>query len=116
MSSVQDIRKNSKKLIESAVQLKYQMTEEQAIYRFYFLFSNTPVTNEQMDIADEEGPTGTIRFCIFPGIERLILNEDGKKDKLIVVKAKGVLVDESTHGKMNGPTEAESRPENSVNP
>lgn len=90
------------------------MTEEQAIYRFYFLFSNTVVTNEQMDIADEEGPTGTILFCLFPGIKRFILNEDGKMDKMFVVKAKGMLADENIRKMNEVPTEAKSPPENSV--
>jgi hypothetical protein len=77
--------------MDSAIQLKSQMTEEKAVYRCFMLGSGETVTNAQFDIGSEEISSGVLLLCTFPGLRRIVLNEDGEREVLTVVKASGVL-------------------------
>jgi hypothetical protein len=110
-----DIRPSAVKFIEAAIQLKNQMTEEQAVYRCFMLAYGESVTNANLNIGDEEIVGGIVFLCTFPGLQRIVLDEEGKKEVLIVVKANGLLKGESLTPEGNEVSnEAESPSENAT--
>lgn len=112
-SKMKDITANVFKFMDSAIKLKNHMTEEQAVYRCFMLSYGETVTNEQLHIGDEDVPGGVLFLCTFPGLYRIVLNEDGEKEVLTVVKASGILNtgDQNVEGnEVNN--EKESSPEN----
>ena len=62
------------------------MTEEQAIYRCYFLDNGQRFDKDWMEIAAGENPVGNVSMCTFPGLRRFTMH-NGKKEFLAVVKA-----------------------------
>ena len=99
---------NVVKFVDSAIQLKKQMTEEQAIYRCFLLACGTTVTNAEIDIDDEESSNRTMLFCTFPGLHRLVLGDDKKMEILTVVKAQGMLNLPTEVTERNNETESRS--------
>jgi hypothetical protein len=82
--------------MDSAIQLKSHMTEEQAVYRCFMLGNGETVTSAQFHIGDEDVSSGVLFLCTFPGLHRIVLNEDGKREVLTVVKASGILNTDNT--------------------
>ena len=114
-SKVKDISTNVIKFLDTAIQLKNEMTEEQAVYRCYMLAYGELVTNAQLNIGDEEGLKGAMFLCTFPGLQRFVLNEEGEMEVLTVVKANGTLQEKRSTAEVNEVNnEAESPPNNNT--
>jgi hypothetical protein len=100
VSKLKDINTNVTKFVDSAIRLKNQMTEEQAIYRCFLLSCDATVTNAHIDLDDERISYRTMLFCTFPGLQRFVLNEDRKMEILTPVKAQGIFKDDNIHAEM----------------
>ena len=83
---VEKIRGFATKLMDKSVSLRAAMTEEQAIYRCYFVDSGQEFKNDWMEIASGETPGKMVTMCTFPGLRRLT-TKNGGKEFITVVKA-----------------------------
>lgn len=84
-----DLRDGVTKFMDKALALKKEMTQEQAVYRCFMVGCAQPVSEVEVDIGDDGLVSGTLLLCTFPGLMRLILNEDTIFEKTIVVRADG---------------------------
>lgn len=74
------------KVVDKAITLKDAMTEEQAVYRCFFVAYGTNFDESIIQIAHGEETNGKVLMCTFPGLGRLII-QDQKKMFITVVKA-----------------------------
>ena len=79
------------RLIKMAIELKNNMTEEQAIYRCFMVAIDEQVNmvNFEDEFGDEQ--SGIVLLCTFPGLHRRHLNQDGSDETVIIVRAFGEL-------------------------
>jgi hypothetical protein len=73
-ASENDIIRGVSKFVAKGSKLKNSMTEEQAVYRCYWVHGGEQYDEECVDIEGEE--TGPISICTFPGLERMIKTEN----------------------------------------
>jgi hypothetical protein len=78
------------RIFDKAVTLKREMTQEKAVYRCFMYPCGSAVSDANVDFGDDGHVGGTLLVCTFPGLMRLIMNDD-KFEKAIVVKADGEL-------------------------
>ena len=75
------------KTVDKAIDLRNAMTGEQAVYSCFFCYRGDSYSEKFVQIASGEKPTGNVLFCTFPGLNRLTIREDMKKEFLNVIKA-----------------------------
>jgi hypothetical protein len=75
------------KTVDKTIALRNAMTGEQAVYRCFFCYRGDRYEEMLEQLASGEKPTGNVLFCTFPGLNRLTIREDMKKEFLNVVKA-----------------------------
>lgn len=78
------------RLVNQAVTLANQMTEEQAIFRCFFPMVGEPTPNANIRVPDER-QTGRVFMCIFPGFCRRVILDDGNESRICILKANAVL-------------------------
>ena len=86
MSKPKEIENGVVKFIMKAVDLKYKMTEEQAVYRCFFVDNGQRVDENFLKIPYEESIGFVVSLCTFPGLQRYVINES-RIMRLTVVKA-----------------------------
>lgn len=64
-TSDQDIDKGAAKFVNKAIALKRDVTEEQALYQFYWINSGDNFDWKSMEMAANEGK-GLVALCAFP--------------------------------------------------
>ena len=74
------------KTVDKTIALRNAMTGEQAVYTCYFCERGDRYEEKFFQISSGEKPTGNVLFCTFPGLNRLTIREDMKKEFLNVVK------------------------------
>lgn len=84
-TSPQDIDRGAVKFVTKAIALKRDVTEEQALYQFYWINCGAKFNPESMEMAASEGK-GLVALCAFPGLARTIKVNDTKQ-VIRVVKA-----------------------------
>lgn len=85
--------------VDKSISLRRAMTEEQAIYRFYFCDNDEEFDNDWMEVGTGETPMGKVVMCTFPGIRRFTV-ADQKRTFVAVVKAMTKL-DNASHLKIS---------------
>jgi hypothetical protein len=79
----------AQKIVDKAVELKKAMTEEQALYRCFWIGCGFDFKDEFIEVAEEDG-AGRVLICTFPGLARII-KKDNQSSEIIVVKAGAIL-------------------------
>lgn len=74
------------KIVDKTIALRNAMTGEQAVYMCYFCETGDRYEEKFFQISSGDKPTGNVLFCTFPGLNRLTIREDMKKEFLNVVK------------------------------
>jgi hypothetical protein len=64
----------AKKIVKMAIDVKEEMSQEQALYHVDWVRCQEPFQEGRMDVLDEN-PSGTILFCLFPGLIRKMKDE-----------------------------------------
>jgi hypothetical protein len=80
-----DIHSIVTQIVDKAVTLANDMTEEQILFRCYMIHAGQQPTEAIVHVADSE-QTGRVILCTFPGFGRKVW-EDGKVQLIPVVKA-----------------------------
>jgi hypothetical protein len=75
------------KIVETTVALRDCMTQEQAIFRCFFLSKGDTFDEDVARIASGEEATGKIKMCVFPGLKRLTTRTNNQKQFVTIVKA-----------------------------
>ena len=76
--------------IDKAIALKSRMTEEHGIIRSFMVHYGQSVTEDLVNMGElEEVTNGKVLMCTFPGLEKLYVDEQGKVQKRIMVRACG---------------------------
>lgn len=104
VSKPKDIESGVSKFIDRAVKLKYDMAEEQAVYRCFLVDNGQPIDEKFLSVPDE-GYIGCVVFlCTFPGLQRIVIHE-GKAVRLTVVRAAVELQAETSGNPKKDPAE-----------
>jgi hypothetical protein len=74
------------KTVDRAIALRIAMTDEQAIYRCFFLHSGEGFDDEWMEVVSGEHAVGKVSMCTFPGLRRFVMR-NGRNKFVVVVKA-----------------------------
>jgi hypothetical protein len=83
-----EINKAATKFVSKAVKLKGALTEEQAVYRCYWVNQGEHLDRGSLEFV--EGETGPVYMCTFPGLVRT--EKEGKNNLTFqVVKASAML-------------------------
>lgn len=85
----ENIYKSVLKFVNKAITLKDSMTEEQAMYRPYWVQSGERFDSGVAEVT--EGQNGTVYFCLFPGLARLVPTAQGVKSTAYALKAAVIL-------------------------
>ena len=75
-ASENDIQKGATKFVTKAVTLKKALTEEQAVYRCYWVNCGQHFEPESAESYD--GERGLVYFCMFPGLAKIIKGDVGR--------------------------------------
>lgn len=76
--------------VDKAIALKSEMTEEQAIIRCFMVHRGQSVAEDLVTTGElDEATTGKVLMCTFPGLEKVYVDEDGKVNRRIMVRACG---------------------------
>ena len=86
-SSQEKLQAFVNRVVDKSISLRNTMTEEQAIYRCFFPNNGDPFDRSIAQTASGEQSTGGVLICVFPGLRRLTVSEDHKKEFVSVVKA-----------------------------
>jgi hypothetical protein len=78
------------RLVDKAIALRTLMSEEQAIYRCYFVESGNRVDPQWIELAYGDKPNSTVIMCTYPGLRRFSMH-DGKREFIPIVKATAML-------------------------
>jgi hypothetical protein len=96
--------------VDMAIEFKFAMTEEQAIYRCYLVAIGEAVKHDIFELDVDGEASGIAYFCTFPGLRRRHLSKEGHDETVIVVKARGELQDiKSNHGSQPNQTDSASQ-------
>ena len=76
------------KFVTKSIAVKQAMTQEQAVYRCYWVNYGDKFDTDLIDVSGDT--TGPVDLCTFPGLERVI-KKDGVTSVIPVVKAWAVL-------------------------
>ena len=87
-TSEREIIKAAVKFVTKSIEVKRAMTQEQAMYRCYWVKFGDKFDPDSIDVAGDG--TGPVYLCTFPGLERVI-KKDGVTSVVRVVKAWAVL-------------------------
>lgn len=87
-TSESEIIKAAIKFVTKSIEVKRAMTQEQAIYRCYWVKFGDKFDTDSIDVSGDG--TGSVYLCTFPGLERVI-KTDGVTSVIRVVKAWAVL-------------------------
>jgi hypothetical protein len=74
----------AQKIVDKALELKYMMMEEQALYTFSFFHRGEDFKEEDSETKEEE-PGQKVLMCIFPGLSRTIIRPDDRTQAVVVV-------------------------------
>ena len=88
-SRPKDVSDSVQEIMKTALDLKKEMTEERTVYRCFFVCSGMPVVHEQVDVGDDGQVGVKLLLCTFPGLKRLSVDGNSKREEAIVVKADG---------------------------
>jgi hypothetical protein len=84
-TSSEKIQNFAVQIVDKAISLRREMTEEQAIYRFDFCDNGDEFDDNWMEVSTGETPMGKVIMCTFPGIRRFTVS-DQKRKFVVVVK------------------------------
>jgi hypothetical protein len=87
-TSESEIIKAVVKFVTKSIEVKRAMTQEQAVYRCYWVKFDDKFDKDLIDVSGDG--TGSVYLCTFPGLERVI-KTDGVTSVIRVVKACAVL-------------------------
>jgi hypothetical protein len=78
----------AKKVIDDAIAVRNQMTEEKVLYRCFLLHGGEKFEAVQAEARDPEAVGEIVSLCLFVGVERLSVGENNRKEFVIVTRAK----------------------------
>jgi hypothetical protein len=103
-SKPKDIESGVAKFIDRAVKLKYDMTEEQAVYRCFLVDNGQAIDEKFLSVPDERYVGCVVFLCTFPGLQRMVIHE-GKTVNLTVVRAAVELQQEISENPKKNPAD-----------
>ena len=62
--------------ISNALELRCALTEERAVYRFYWVQGGDAINAASMQTTDED--RGVVGLCMFPGMMRNVKEDEGQ--------------------------------------
>jgi hypothetical protein len=79
----------AKKVIDDAIIVRNQMTEEKVLYRCFLLDGGEKFVPGAAEARDPDAVGEKVSLCLFVGVERLsVREEDNRKEFIVVTKAK----------------------------
>lgn len=87
ISSPEKVRAFATKVADKSISLRNAMTEEQAVYRCRFVNNEDSFDRSIAKAINDEKSMGTVMICLFPGLCRLRIGDNFKKEFITVVHA-----------------------------
>ena len=88
-STQETISETVLKIVDKAIYLKKAMSEEQALYRCFWIDYGEEYNENCTEVTNED-ETGRVLLCTFPGLARTI-KKDNQVSDVLVVKARAML-------------------------
>jgi hypothetical protein len=76
------------KVIDDAIAVRNQMTEEKVLYRCFLLHGGEKFEAVSGEARDPDTAGDTVSLCLFIGVERLSVGENNRKGFVLVTRAK----------------------------
>jgi hypothetical protein len=84
----QELDEFATKVIDDAIAIRNQMTEEKVLYRCFLLYGGERFEAVLGEARDPDAAGETVALCLFVGVERLSVGENNRKEFVIVTRAK----------------------------
>jgi hypothetical protein len=87
LSKDQRIQEFASKVVKKTIGVRNAMTEEKGIYRCFLIDCGDTFDQRVAKVSELEVPVGNVLLCMFPGVQRLSVAEQNRKEFVAVTRA-----------------------------